>query len=707
MGDKMIRKYKNLIYIVAVLGFIVMSIGITYSYFIYEKDVVVADLTAGSIGINFVGEKKTITSENITSSTDGQGKVSNPLDFSIEAIADTEEILYEVELVQTGLTSEQLDHIKIYLTDQSDNEVLGIYTYNELIDSKKNNGKMLNQRIVEGNPDGTAKTTTNNYRIRIWLDEGSEGLITNDYQFDIYLYAVNINKEDYHKLTFNSDDNRGTYTYKYVKSGDDYGDFPNISGVIKWLKGEDEVNELTGFVGIEDITVVAKRTLSGVEKVLRAISTNATGTCSDIIYEEDGIKYFSGTNDCINFNYVWYSGKLWRITAIYPDGSMKLITENNITTIAFNESSNVNFENSYMQMWLNEEFYPTLYNTSNIIDTTKKWNATSSDTESNNDISMPLSNTTLITANVGLLNSYEYYNSYRNLVGGSYSGRRYLGISNYDWWLLNPINDSRIWGDEYGRDPNTALGVRPSVYFKSGLEFTGSGTIIDPYKIVGDKDSGVSNEFVNTRISGEYVKLKNGSNEQLFRIIDVEDSKTKIIAMDYADNKGVRPYTTAIADWELLWGGGSSTDTGTWYDYLNSTYLPNLKSTYGELFDSSTYYLGTTDVNYKLSVCANTTSGDMKLCTKTSDKGTFDIGLPRYGEMFAAQQSGSSTNSIDMFLINRATEFNVWGVNSSNLGAIDYSASGGFGARPTLHLKSTVKILSGSGTENDPYIVGL
>ena len=100
----MIRKYKNFVYIVAILGFIIMSVGITYSYFMYEKEVVMADLSAGSIGINFVGEKKTITSNNISSSSDGQGKLSAGLDFSIEGVADTEEILYEVELVQTGLT---------------------------------------------------------------------------------------------------------------------------------------------------------------------------------------------------------------------------------------------------------------------------------------------------------------------------------------------------------------------------------------------------------------------------------------------------------------------------------------------------------------------------------------------------------------------------------------------------------------------------
>jgi hypothetical protein len=226
---------------------------------------------------------------------------------------------------------------------------------------------------------------------------------------------------------------------------------------------------------------------------------------------------------------------------------------------------------------------------------------------------------------------------------------------------------------------------------------------------VGDKDTGAANELVNTRISGEYVKLKNGNNEQLFRIIGVEDNKTKIIAMNYADNKSTKPFTTSTGSANTLWGSGTTTDEGTWYTYLNTPntgYYDTLKSTYGDLFDSATYYLGTSGYNYKLSVCANTTSGNTKICDKTSQVGTYNIGLSRYGEMFATQQSGGSSNSIIMWLMNRYSSSGVWIVSNYGTGNSIYPTTS-HGARPTLHLKSSVKILSGSGTEQDPYIVGL
>jgi hypothetical protein len=227
--------------------------------------------------------------------------------------------------------------------------------------------------------------------------------------------------------------------------------------------------------------------------------------------------------------------------------------------------------------------------------------------------------------------------------------------------------------------------------------------------MVGDKDTGAANELINTRISGEYVKLKNGNNEQLFRIIGVEDNKTKIIAMDYADNKSTKPFATSTDSANTLWGSGTTTDEGTWYTYLNTPttgYYDTLKSTYGDLFDSATYYLGTSGYNYKLSVCANTTSGNTKICDKTSQVGTYNIGLPRYGEMFATQQGGWYSNSTAMWLINRYSTSNVWLVNNYGSGGVNPPTIA-FGARPTVHLKSSVKIISGTGTETDPYVVGL
>ena len=144
-------------------------------------------------------------------------------------------------------------------------------------------------------------------------------------------------------------------------------------------------------------------------------------TCKTYV-EEDGITYISGRKNCIDFNYVWYSGKLWRITAIYPDGTMKMITDDVITTIDY--GSNVNFytdtsNSSFMYQWLNEDFLSTLYNYENIIVTDASWNATNSNASSDLEVSTKLPETTMVTAPVGLLNSYEYYKSYQNTSYGN------------------------------------------------------------------------------------------------------------------------------------------------------------------------------------------------------------------------------------------------------------------------------------------------
>ena len=459
-----------------------------------------------------------------------------------------------------------------------------------------------------------------------------------------------------------------------------------------------------------------------VRRAIVAKEADINVQCSSITYEEDGITYLSGTNDCVDMNYVWYSGKLWRITAIYPDGAMKLVTENNITSIRYNASSQVNFytdENttSYMYQWLNEDFYDTLYNANNIIDNTKRWNATK---PANSVIRTKPAETNMITANVGLLNNYEYYNSYRCIgssacTGTSYS-TGYLNIG-YQWWLLNPYNASYIWvisGDGIGEDgyPGNTFGARPSIYLKSGLTFNGMGTKQSPYKIVGDKDTGIANELVNTRMSGEYIKLKNGNNEQVFRIIGVEENKTKIIAIDYADNKAMRLFALHNSNGDgTIYGAGTTATQGedTCYNYLTGTYEPNLETTYGQIFDSSTYYMGQVgnSQSYKLGICQDANS-PTKICTKTSQVGTFNVGLPRYGEMFATPQDGGSSNSASMWLINRYSESEVSSVARDGYGNALYPTYAiGSGIRPTLHLKSTVKILSGSGTKNDPYVVGI
>jgi hypothetical protein len=211
-------------------------------------------------------------------------------------------------------------------------------------------------------------------------------------------------------------------------------------------------------------------------------------------------------------------------------------------------------------------------------------------------------------------------------------------------------------------------------------------------------------------MSGEYVKLQNGNNEQLFRIIGVEDNKTKIIAMDYADNKATKKFAVGNTSGDgTIYGTGQTATQGedTWFNYLTGTYEPNLETTYGPLFDSSTYYMGQvgSGQSYKLGICSSSTDLT-KTCTKTSQVGTFNTGLPRYGEMFAAQQSGGYSKSINMWLMNSYSTSYVRFVYNIGIGGSNSPTSTN-GARPTVHLKSTVKIISGTGTETDPYVVGL
>ena len=184
------------------------------------------------------------------------------------------------------------------------------------------------------------------------------------------------------------------------------------------------------------------------DAIKTAITNNTTSSCNNLTIEEDGITYLSGSKACINFNYIWYSGKLWRITAINPDGTMKMITDDPITTISYGNDVNfydiskkgdTSYTGSWIYQWLNEDFLDTLYNYQNIIVENSTWNITNSNASSRDEISIKLPQITLINNStigkntpVGLLNSYEYYLSYKNT---SYTS----GYLNIGYYILLPL----------------------------------------------------------------------------------------------------------------------------------------------------------------------------------------------------------------------------------------------------------------------------
>ena len=462
--------------------------------------------------------------------------------------------------------------------------------------------------------------------------------------------------------------------------------------------------------------------------IIESVNNPSDTSCKTKV-EEDGITYISGTKDCINFNYVWYSGKLWRITAINPDGTMKMITDDAITNISYGSDVNfydiskkddASYTGSYMYQWLNEDFLDTLYNHENIIVEDSTWNITSSNAGSWNYISIKLPETNLINNStigkntpVGLLNSYEYYMSYKNsgLTYGYTQG--YLNIGYY-WYLLNPYSSSYVWhvnlygvGDD--SIPSNAVGVRPSIYLKSNIQLSGgSGTNDDPYTISGDKEQSTLNTtLLNTRIAGEYVVFDEDgdiSTKELYRIVGIEDGKTKLNKNDYIKN-GTTTLTKKFST-STTYGNGTSDDY--WDYYLNNTWYNSLASK--SMLDKGTYYIKQTDdvPNYKNSLCnTNNTTETTKNCVKTTSVWNAGyVGLPRCGEMFASQQGEGYDSSSDMWLITPYISYHVWHVHKGNVYNHDYP-SNAYGARPSINLKSNIVITGGTGTKSDPFTIAL
>ena len=652
------KNKKNVLIILSIVAFIIVIGGISFSFFVYNKNLGDVSVNTGEISINYSDVNGNMSLTGIIPKSDNEGKISTDyIDFTVDGIVDTDKIYYELSIVPNSGNTLDTQYIKVYLTDQEDNVIKGVTAYDSLQVNEKENGKRIYRETIDPNQDGTKKTYSKDFRLRVWLDENYSDSTTKTFEFNVNLFAKNI-ENDY-----------------IVPTGE------NLVKRAIVAKQNAEIN-LCNPVFIDD-----------------------NGTTND---ESDDIIYFSGTNDCVDMNYVWYSGKIWRITAIYPDGSMKLITEDTITSIFW--GSDIEYDGSWVYQWLNEDFYDTLVNPSSIIESTSIWNYS---TDGN---STPVRPETIATqktkkASVGLLNFYEFYNSYRCIDSAdctaSYSRTSYLNIG-YNWWLITPHSTSDMRGFDCNGilvsfSPSIyAFVVRPSINLKSGLEFTGDGSKSNPYKIIGDKEDIVNNTtLLSNRSIGEYVKFDN----DLYRIVDTTGGITKLTRVDYLRDNGTvitkNPAST------VYFGKSTNTQTDTYWDYyLNNTWYNNISSTYKSMLVDGIYYLGfyPNNTNYKATICKDvdlnsvTTKTCIKYTSSDTDKTwTGKVGLQRIGEMFSSQLDGGSSTSGYAWLITPSSISSARIVR--NTGDINDSSAlyGAYGARPSINLKPGIKITGGTG----------
>ncbi len=424
------------------------------------------------------------------------------------------------------------------------------------------------------------------------------------------------------------------------------------------------------------------------DKLLAGVGNNGTIDTTD-----PEQTFITGTDPN---NYIWYSGKLWRAVSIDPsDNSVKLVTQWNISAFPYNEENNSAFKGSYMEQWLNDTsvdgFLGNLREPNKFIKTDSVWNATMT-----TETTKP-EKTTMVTDAVGLLNIYEYTMSYKNATNPT----GYLNNGLY-WWTLTPYSTSyvrsvRNSGYVSNGGPKYSDGSRPSVNLKSAVKIIdGDGTSNNPYRLQGDNDN-PTGALLSTRYSGEYISFGTGENN-LYRIVSHENGTgTKITSAIPLKDSG--NYKTMSFGSNLTFSKDNTIGTFLNGDYLTSgTYLTSYQVNMIE--DNTTWYLETvgSGTNYKLSKYQDTTSGSLTTATTTAK-----VGLLRLGELMTGQFDKYDNNTTYWTL----TPYSTSSVRYvSNYGSVSgNSPTTSIGSRPSMNLKSTVKIVSGTGTKSDPFVI--
>ena len=370
----------------------------------------------------------------------------------------------------------------------------------------------------------------------------------------------------------------------------------------------------------------------------------------DGLYELEGEKYYYKGSDVSN--YILYSDVLWRIVDVSKDG-IKIVAEDNQTSLVW--GINTDYENSYVNQWLNDKYLNGLYQKEEYIN---KYEWCNEKVDINN-----YNCENKITNYVGLLSTEEYIRA-----GGKNS---YLNNESF-WWTVNISNpDEVIYVNDSGEIDNKSknndsyysYGVRPVIVLNSNTNYIGgNGTKEDPYIIENNIDIEINNHSIGT-----YLSYK-GYN---WRVMEINDEYTKVILDGYImDENG-----------EVL-----KLDYQSSKEYLTNEFLSKLNL---EDLVKIDFYYGTYDetnnYNYDIS---------------SQNKENNYISFPNIGELHITDYSMSWLN-------NEYTSDQKLIYISTDAGSIfaDFSTSTNY-IRPVICIKKGLIISGGTGTKQDPLIIG-
>lgn len=365
------------------------------------------------------------------------------------------------------------------------------------------------------------------------------------------------------------------------------------------------------------------------------------------LYKIDNNYYYKGK---VTDNYLYYSARLWRIIS-FNDNGLKLITEDTQTSMVW--STENNYKNSYIYNWLNITdkehsgiFINSLNNYKNYL-IKHSWctDIVTKDNQTCNDT---------LNDYVGLISIEEYLKA-----GGIES---YLNNNNY-FWTIN-ASENNVWyifdkggiNDETNDDTGYhSYGVRPSIVLDINTPlYKGDGTKDNPYIIEND-----NSVILNHKSIGSYIKY----NDNLFRIIEKNNDYIKLTLAYHLED--------------------SKVNYNNINQYLNNVLLNKLEK---NNLVKCPFYGGnySKDNNYDYKEIYN-------------KKEYSYIGLPSVTELFITDDS-------DIWLNNYNNNSLIYTTNTLGRLFLDNNDNLHY-LKPSICINGNITILSGSGTNTDPYIL--
>lgn len=366
------------------------------------------------------------------------------------------------------------------------------------------------------------------------------------------------------------------------------------------------------------------------------------------LYFDDNNYIFKGQ---VNNNYVYYSGLLWRIVKINKDGSIKLISEEVLTSLYWDNTDN--FEDSTLNNWLNDKILTKLSHQeylSNInicVDILDKVENKECEKYFNKQ-------------KIGFLSVDEYIES---------KGKQSYLNNGKSYWLSNSDYNGNMWyvnsdGGLSNVNSDSNYGIRATILLKDGIvNISGDGTFDKPFIIENDNYTNLSQVNI-----GMYLNYSNYK----WRVIDKNETGIKVVLDGYLNDEMVFDYYSNLFNKNNHIG-----------NYLNNNFYNTLENK--DYIVPGDYYIGSyLDYNYQNTM---------------NTKGNYNVSLLSVGDMFANEYN-------NIFLVNPYDSEEMIYTIDNNYYLYGNSISTSLKIRPVLYLDNSLLISSGKGYKNDPFEIG-